>query len=73
MTHVGCLICRLRFTPAAAAFLVSCPECGRPLQPVLGAAGVVGFRVFVPEDLPHERPEALAVTIPATDPPGARQ
>jgi hypothetical protein len=72
MTHVGCLSCRLRFTPAAAAHLLSCPECGRPLQPMVGAESVVGFRVFVPEDVPRERPEALAVPIPIADPAGAR-
>lgn len=64
MTHVGCSGCRLRFTPAAAAYLVACPECGRPPQPIVGAEGVVGFRLFVLEDAPHELPEAVAVSIP---------
>ena len=27
MTHVCCPRCRLRFTPAAAAYIVACPEC----------------------------------------------
>jgi hypothetical protein len=70
MTHVGCRSCRLRFTPAAAAYLVACPECGRPLQPIVGAEGVVGFRLIIPEDVPHELPEAVAVSIPI-DPTGA--
>ena len=63
MTHVGCPSCRLRFTPAAAAYLVACPECGRLPQPIVGAPGVVGFRLFVPEDVPNELPEAVAVSI----------
>lgn len=72
MTHVGCRSCRLRFTPASAAYLVACPECGRPLPPIVGAESVVGFRVFVPEDMSHELPETVAVPIPIGDPPGAR-
>jgi len=72
MTHVGCPDCRVRFTPAAAAHLVSCPDCGRPLQPIVGAEGVVGFRLFVPEDVPQEMPEAVAVSIPIVDPTGAQ-
>ena len=72
MTHVGCLSCRLRFTPAAGAYLVACPECGRRLQKIAGAESVVGFRVFVSEDVPHELPEAVAVPIPIADPARAR-
>jgi hypothetical protein len=67
-THAGCPSCRLRFTAAAAAYLVACPECGRPLQPIAGADGVVGFRLFSPEDVPHALPEAVAVSIPMPDP-----
>ena len=39
MTHVCCPSCRLRFSPAAAAYLVSCPECGGYLErsPALSA------------------------------------
>jgi hypothetical protein len=72
MTHVGCPNCRLRFASAAAAYLVACPECGRPPQPIAGAEGIVGFRLFVPEDLPHELPEAVAVSIPIPDRPEGR-
>jgi hypothetical protein len=57
----------LRFAPAAAAYLVACPECGQPPEPIVGAEGVVGFRLFVVEDVPHE-PKAVAVSIPTSDP-----
>jgi hypothetical protein len=68
MTHVGCPNCRLRFTAVAAAYLGACPECGRPPQPIASAEGVVGFRLLLPEDLPRELPEAVAVSIPIPDP-----
>jgi hypothetical protein len=64
MTHVGCPSCRLRFTATAATYLVACPECGQPPQPIAGAEGVVGFRLFIPEDVPRDLPQAVAVSIP---------
>ena len=67
MTHVGCPSCRLRFTSAAGAHFVACPECGRTTQPIAGAEGVVGFRLFTVEDLPYELPEAVAVSLPVPD------
>ncbi len=67
MTHVGCPSCRLRFTSAAAAYLVACPECGWPPQAIVGAAGVVGFRLFIVEDHPNELPEAIEVSLPVPD------
>ncbi len=72
MTHIACPSCRLRFTPAAAAYLLACPECGRPPQPILAAEGLLGFRVFVPEDVPQEFPEAVAVSISIADLGGER-
>jgi hypothetical protein len=72
MTHACCPNCRLRFTPAAAAYLSACPECGEPPHPSLGLEGVVGFRLFRLEDVPHSLPEALAVSIPIPDPGGGR-
>jgi hypothetical protein len=68
VNHVGCPSCRLRFTAAAAACLLACPECGRPPQPVASAEGVLGFRLFVLEDVPRELPQAVAVSIPIPDP-----
>jgi predicted amidophosphoribosyltransferase len=64
MTHVCCPDCRLRFTPAAAAYLSACPKCGEPLQPLVGLAEAVGYRLFRPEDVPTAMPEAIAVSLP---------
>ena len=72
MTYVCCPNCRLRFDAAAVAYLVACPECGRPPQPVAGAEGVMGLRLFVPENAPHELPEAVAVAVPTSDSGGER-
>jgi hypothetical protein len=72
MTHLCCTSCRLRFTADAAAYLVACPQCGRPPQPIAGAEGVVGFRLFLPEDSPREMPEAVAVSIWVQDPDAGR-
>jgi predicted amidophosphoribosyltransferase len=72
MTQVCCPGCRLRFASAAAAYLVVCPECGQPVESALGAADVIGFRLFTPEDVPHELPEAVAVSIPVPNPRGGR-
>ncbi len=71
MTHVGCPSCRLRFTAVAAAYLVACPECGRPPEPMVGEA-LVGSRLFVLEDVPPVVPEAVAVSIPIPDPGAGR-
>jgi hypothetical protein len=64
MTHACCPRCRLRFTPAAAAYLVACPECGELPQLTASLERSLGFRLVGPEDLPHELPHALAVSIP---------
>jgi hypothetical protein len=72
MTHVCCPDCRLRFTPAAAAHLVACPGCGEPPQTLAGLDGMLGFRLFRLEDVPHSLPEAVAVSLPIPDPSGGR-
>jgi hypothetical protein len=64
MTHVACPYCGLRFT---AAYVAACPECGRPPQLFVGPQDVVGFRLFVAEDLPLPIPEAVAVSMPLPD------
>jgi hypothetical protein len=72
MTQLCCPSCRLRFASAAAAYLMICPECCQPVEATLGAQDVIGFRLFAPEDVPHELPEAVAVSIPVPDPRGDR-
>ena len=71
MTHLCCPDCRLRFTPAAAAHLGACPDCGEPLR-ASSLRGTVGFRIVTLEDVPHSLPQAVAVSIPIPDPGGAR-
>ena len=72
MKHLCCSPCRLRFTPAAEAYLAACPECGEPPQLIASPERTLGFRLVGPEDLPHELPHAVAVSIPVTKPDGAR-
>ena len=63
MTRLCCPGCRLRFTLAAGAYLVACPECGEPPQPIASMELVIGFRLFRLEDVPPPLPEAIAVAI----------
>ena len=72
MTPVCCPSCRLRFTPGAAAYLVTCPECGRPPERIASFEQVVGFRRVGPQDMPPSVPQAVAVSLPVPDPGGAR-
>jgi hypothetical protein len=67
MTHVCCSNCRLRFSPAAAAQLVTCPECGDALDPFADVSGLIGSRLFRLKDLPSAEPEAIAVRLPIPD------
>lgn len=62
--HAGCPDCRLRLASAEAAYLVACPECGKPLQPLARLSEAVGFRLFMPEDAPESLPEAVSMPIP---------
>ena len=62
-TRLCCPHCRLRFTPAAAAYIIACPECGDSPQPIASLEVTFGFRLMGPEDLPHELPYASAVSI----------
>jgi hypothetical protein len=71
MTHLCCARCRLRFTPAAAAYITACPECGDSPRPITSLECTFGFRLVGPEDLPHELPYATAVSIKLPE-PGAR-
>jgi hypothetical protein len=49
MTHVGCLGCRLRLTPAAAA-RTTCPRCGAALS-ALAPRDALGFSLVAAPDL----------------------
>ena len=69
MTHATCPDCRLRFTPAAAAYLPACPTCGGPLQPLNRPDGAVGFRLFAPNDAPDSLAQAIALAMPTPTPP----
>jgi hypothetical protein len=71
MTHTCCPSCRLRFTPAAAAYLTACPECGNAPQTIAGLERTFGFGLIRLDDLPHELPCAAAaavITLPERDP-----
>jgi hypothetical protein len=68
MTHVCCPRCRLRFSPAASAYITDCPECGEPPQHITNLESALGFRLLGPEDLPIELPQAVAVSLPAPEP-----
>lgn len=72
MRHVCCPLCRLRFTPAAAAYITACPECGGPPQASASLERTLGFRLVGPEDLPHELPYATAIAIALPEPGGER-
>ncbi len=72
VTHLCCPACRLRFTPAAAAYVIACPECGDPPQPIDSLELTFGFRLIGPEDLPYELPYAIARSV-ALPKPGARR
>jgi hypothetical protein len=72
MTNLCCPRCRLRFTPAAAAYITACPECGDPPQANASRERTLGFRLVGPEDLPHELAYGTAVSISFTEPGRAR-
>jgi hypothetical protein len=62
-THLCCPACRTRFTPALAAYITACPECGDSPQLIAGLESTFGFRLVGPEDIPHDLPYATAVSI----------
>jgi hypothetical protein len=66
MTQVCCPSCRLRFSRAAAAYLVACPACGEPPQTSLRAEQTIGFRLVPVDDLPDAL--AVAAAMPLPDP-----
>jgi hypothetical protein len=72
MTQLCCPGCRLRFTRAAATYIVACPTCGAAPLPAASAAQALGFRLFSPDDDIGRLPEAIAVAMrrprPGADP-----
>ena len=68
VTRLCCPACRLRFTPASAACIIACPECGDAPKAIVSLEHTVGFRLIGPEDLPHELPYATAHAIALPDP-----
>ena len=61
MTRSCCPSFRLRFTHAAAAFLVACPSCGEGLYEVDDVAQLVGYRLA--DDLPEYEVMAAAIAV----------
>jgi predicted amidophosphoribosyltransferase len=68
VSHICCRNCRLRFAPSAA-YIVACPECGKPLESITGREGLVGMRLFRPEDRQESLPEAIEVALPIPELP----
>jgi len=68
MIRLCCPRCRLRFTPAAAAYITACPECGDSPEPITSRERTLGFRLVGPEDLPHELPYATAGSLTFPEP-----
>jgi hypothetical protein len=64
MSRISCTPCRLRFTSAAASYLLACPECGERLQPAADAAGTLGYRLWSFEDDPQPMPQAVVAVMP---------
>jgi hypothetical protein len=68
MSHASCPSCRLRFAPALAAHMSSCPHCGQPVQPLGSPDAAFGLRLYTPDDGPRPLPEAIAMAMPVPDP-----
>lgn len=64
MSIVCCTRCRLRFAHAEAAYIVTCPECGKPPLTLGDRERSVGFALYVPEGVSQPWPEAIPVALP---------
>jgi hypothetical protein len=76
MTQSCCPTCRLRFSRATAAHLVTCPFCAAALAS-LPAGAALGFRLLAMDglaaDAPPDEPSiAISVTLPPPDRPHPR-
>jgi hypothetical protein len=64
MTRACCPSCRLRFTSAASASFITCPECGQELQKIPSAHAALGYRLFEFTDALPEMPMAGQAALP---------
>jgi hypothetical protein len=76
MTRSCCPSCRLRFSPATATHLRSCPFCAGPVH-LLPASAIVGFSLVAIDSLLDDEPaiaETMALLPPSvsTPPPAFR-
>lgn len=62
MTHTLCPRCRLRFTPAASAYLLTCPACGGPAE-TAGSERAIGCRLFEQVTIVDLLPAAIAAAL----------
>ena len=69
MSHSVCPACQLRFTPAQAAGLPSCPVCGGAVEALSGAQSVMGLALFTPDADAPQLPEAISVAMPTNPAP----
>jgi hypothetical protein len=72
MNNICCTKCRLRFTPAAAAQLLACPECGGSPRAIPAREDMLGFRLDRFDDAPESWLQARAVALPVHDPSEGR-
>lgn len=63
MSYLCCRPCRLRFTPANAIYLTSCPACGLPPARIDDMQSLVGYRLFTDHAPKDTLAEAIAVAL----------
>jgi hypothetical protein len=68
MSHLCCRPCRLRFTPANAIYLTSCPACGLSLARSDDMQSLVGYRLFTDHAAKQTLVEAIAVALREPEP-----
>ena len=68
MSHLCCRPCQLRFTPANAIYLTSCPECGLPPARIDDMQSLVGYRLFTDHAAKDTLAEAIAVALRKPEP-----
>ena len=68
MSHLCCRPCQLRFTPANAIYLTSCPTCGSPPARIDDMQSLVGYRLFTDHGVKDTLAEAIAVALRKPEP-----